>query len=65
MLRAFAYWSSDGREIMGVSVWDSKESCDRWRSSPAEARRRETMDPFLEDETEAFYEGRELTIPDG
>jgi heme-degrading monooxygenase HmoA len=63
MERAFAYWSTDGREVMGVSFWDSKESCDRWRDSDAEARRREAIAPYLEEESEAFYEGRELGMP--
>ena len=63
--RAFAYWSADGREVMGVSLWDSKDSCDHWRASAAEARRREAMAPFIEEETEAFYEGRELGLPGG
>ena len=26
-----AYWSEDGQEIIGVSFWDLKESCDAWR----------------------------------
>jgi heme-degrading monooxygenase HmoA len=28
LARAYAYWSEDGQEIIGVSFWDSKESCD-------------------------------------
>jgi heme-degrading monooxygenase HmoA len=63
--RAFAYWSADGREVTGVSFWDSKDSCDRWRAGDAEARRREAMAPYVEKETEAFYEGRELGLPEG
>lgn len=63
MERAFAYWSTDGSEVMGVSFWDSKASCDRWRESDEEARRREAMAPFVTEETEAFYEGRELGMP--
>ena len=41
MVRAYAYWSDDEQQIIGVSFWDSKESCDAWRASEAEARRRE------------------------
>jgi heme-degrading monooxygenase HmoA len=63
MERAFAYWSLDGSEVMGVSFWDSQGSCDRWRDSEAEGRRREAMAPFVVEETEAFYEGRELGLP--
>jgi heme-degrading monooxygenase HmoA len=63
MDRAFAYWSPEGDEVMGVSFWDSKEACDRFRGSDEEARRREAMGPYIESETEAFYEGRELRLP--
>ena len=38
MLRAYAYWSDDEQQIIGVSFWASKESCDAWRASAAEAR---------------------------
>ncbi len=33
MLRAYAYWSQDEQEIVGVSFWASKESCEAWRAS--------------------------------
>ncbi|GAA3373679.1 hypothetical protein GCM10020367_34560 [Streptomyces sannanensis] len=65
MSRAFAYWSEDGQEVIGVSFWDSKESCDVWRASDHETRRREAMAPFIEEEKEAFYRGRELVVPEG
>jgi heme-degrading monooxygenase HmoA len=63
MLRAYAYWSDDEQQIIGVSFWDSKQSCDAWRASEAEARRREAMAPHVVDEQEAFYRGRELIVP--
>jgi heme-degrading monooxygenase HmoA len=63
MRRAYAYWSEDGQEVVGVSFWDSKESCDAWRVSEAEARRRDAMAPHVAEEREAFYRGRELAIP--
>ena len=63
LARAYAYWSEDGQEIIGVSFWDSKESCDAWRASEAEERRREAMAPYVLDAQEAFYRGRELGIP--
>ncbi len=58
--RAYAYWSEDGQEIIGVSFWDSKEACDSWRASDTEKRRREAMAPYVVDEREGFYRGREL-----
>ena len=45
--RAFAYWSDEGVEVIGVSFWDTKESCDAWRASEAEARRRVAMAPYV------------------
>jgi heme-degrading monooxygenase HmoA len=60
MLRAYAYWSEDERQIIGVSFWASKESRETWRASEAEARRREAMAPHVLDEQEAIYRGRDL-----
>jgi len=64
MLRAYAYWSEDEREITGVSFWVSKESCEAWRSSASEDRRREAMASCVLGEQERFYRGRELHVPD-
>ncbi|MBT2477554.1 antibiotic biosynthesis monooxygenase [Streptomyces sp. ISL-94] len=64
MRRAFAYWSEDGQEITGVSLWDSRDACDAWRSSDAEKQRREAMAPYVVEEREGFYRGGELTVPD-
>ena len=63
LARAYAYWSEDGQEIVGVSFWDTKESCDAWRDSDAENRRRQAMEPYVLEAEEAFYRGRELGIP--
>ena len=63
LARAYAYWSEDGQEIVGVSFWDTKESCDAWRNSEAEKRRRQAMKPYVLEAEEAFYRGRELGIP--
>lgn len=63
MLRAYAYWSDDEQEIIGVSFWASKEACEAWRASGAEARRRAAMAPYVLSERESFYRGRELAVP--
>jgi heme-degrading monooxygenase HmoA len=63
MLRAFAYWPDDEQQVIGMSFWASKQSCDAWRASQAEARRREAMAPHVLGEQEAFYQGRELIVP--
>ena len=62
--RAYAYWSEDEQEVIGVSFWESKQACDGWRGSETEARRREAMAPYVVDEREAFYRGRELALPE-
>ena len=53
----------DEKEIVGVSFWASKESCEAWRAPKAEARRRAAMAPCVLGEQEAFYRGRELVVP--
>jgi heme-degrading monooxygenase HmoA len=63
MHHAYAYWTEDGEEVTGVSFWDSKESCLAWRSSAGEAQRRSAMAPYVIDEDEAFYRGRQLALP--
>ena len=65
MLRAYAYWSEDGQEVVGVSFWASREACDAWRASEAEMNRRAAMAPYVIAEQEAFYRGRELVVPAG
>jgi Antibiotic biosynthesis monooxygenase len=64
MHRAYAYWSDDEQEVVGVSFWASKEACEAWRASDTEARRREAMAPYVVEEREAFYRGRELALPE-
>lgn len=63
MLRAYECFSADRNEVVGVSVWDSYESRERYRSSQVEAERREAMAPFVEAESSGLYLGRELHIP--
>lgn len=63
MLRAYAYWSDDQQEVIGVSVWESQDSCDAFRASWEETRRRAAMSPYVLSEQEGFYRGRELIVP--
>jgi hypothetical protein len=63
MTRAFEWVSDDERTVVGVSHWDSEESCNGYRSSAAEAERRERMAPYVESEVSNTYSGRELSIP--
>ena len=62
LLHAYAYWSDDGQEVIGVSSWTSRESCDAWRASSEEAHRRAAMAPYVLSEQEGFYRGRELVV---
>ena len=63
MLRAYELASPDGNTVVGVSVWDSTESRDRYRTSEVESARRAAMAPFVLEEHSGFYVGRELKIP--
>jgi hypothetical protein len=63
MLRAYECYSSDGREVIGISIWDSPESRDRYRLSEVETKRRQAMASFVIEESSGFYVGRELGIP--
>lgn len=63
MLRAYECYSADGNEVVGISIWDSAESRERYRLSDVEAERRRAMAPFVVEERAGFYTGRELKIP--
>ncbi len=63
LLRADAWRGEGGEEIVGVSFWESKEACDRYRASDVEARRREAMGPHVLEERSKTYRGRELGVP--
>ena len=51
-------------EVVGISIWDSPESRERFRLSEVEAERRRLMAPFVIEERAGFYTGRELRIPE-
>ena len=63
MLRAYECYSADGNEVVGISIWDSAESRERYRASDIEAERRNAMAPFVEAESSGVYVARELKIP--
>jgi heme-degrading monooxygenase HmoA len=65
MLRAYELTSPDGNEVVGISVWESAESRDRYRLSEVESERRRAMAPYVLEEVSGFYLGRELKIPRG
>ena len=64
MIRAYELTSVDGDEVVGIAIWDSPESRERFRLSGIEAERRQAMAPFVIEERSGFYIGRELTIPE-
>jgi hypothetical protein len=63
MLRAYECYAPAGSEVVGISIWDSPESRNRFRLSETEKERRQAMEPFVVDENSGFYVGRELKIP--
>jgi len=65
MLRAYECFSEERSEVVGISIWDSLESRERYRLSEVEAARRQAMAPFVNAESSGVYVGRELQIPKG
>jgi heme-degrading monooxygenase HmoA len=63
MLRAYEFYAEDRSEVVGLSVWDSLESRERYRLSDVEEERRRAMAPFVVEEHSGVYTGRELHIP--
>ena len=63
MLRAYECYSLDGDEVVGIAIWDSQESRERFRRSEVESERRQAMAPFVVEERSGFYTARELKIP--
>ena len=65
MVRAYECFAEDRNEVVGISVWDSFESRERYRASDVEEERRRAMAPFVEAESSGVYVSRELHIPRG
>jgi hypothetical protein len=63
MLRAYECYAPESNEVVGISIWDSPESRDRYRTSDVESERRQAMAPYVLEEHSGFYIGRELKIP--
>lgn len=54
MLHAYAYRSDDEQEIIEVSSWVFRDSCDMWGASCEETRRRAAIAPCILSEQEGF-----------
>ena len=63
MVRAYECFSEERNEVVGISVWDSVASRERYRLSEVEGERQRAMAPFVEAESSGLYVGRELEIP--
>ena len=63
MLRAYEGDGTDRSDIVGIAIFESRESLDTYRLSDVEAERREAMAPYVESESSVVYDGRELEIP--
>jgi hypothetical protein len=63
MLHAYECFAEDRDEVVGISIWDSLGSRDRYRLSDVEAERQRAMGPYVEAESSGVYSGRELRIP--
>jgi heme-degrading monooxygenase HmoA len=62
MLRASECCSGDRTEVVGISIWDSLESRERYRLSDVERKRHQAMAPYSVDKSAGIYLGRELAI---
>ena len=65
MVRAYECFSEERSEVVGISIWDSLESRERYRASDVEAERQRAMSPFVAAESSGVYVGRELKLPAG
>jgi hypothetical protein len=63
MVWAYECFSEEANQVIGISIWDSLESRERYRLSDVETERRQAMAPFVEAESSGIYVGRELKIP--
>ncbi|SFY34596.1 hypothetical protein OH786_18425 [Streptomyces atratus] len=48
--------------VAAVKSGQNGEACDSWRASAPETQRREAMTPYIVEEQECFYHGRELGV---
>src|SRR2546423_15110678 len=64
MLRAYECYSADGNEVVGISIWDSVESRERYRLSAVEAERRRAMAPLVIEEGAGLCTGPEVANPE-
>ena len=62
MVRAYECFSEERSAVVGISIWDSFESRERYRLSEVEAERQRAMAPYVEAESSGLYVGRELGI---
>jgi heme-degrading monooxygenase HmoA len=63
LVAAYVLYAEEGDEVVGISIWDSAEACERYRDSDVETRREAAMDPYVLEERSSFYIGRELGVP--
>ena len=63
MLWAYECFSEEANQVIGISIWDSLESREGYRTSDVETERRQAMAPYVDGESSGIYIGRELKIP--
>jgi len=63
MAWAYECFSEEANQVVGISIWDSVDSRERYRVSDVESERRQAMAPYVEAESSGMYVGRELKIP--
>jgi heme-degrading monooxygenase HmoA len=63
LVRAYVLYAEEGNQVVGISIWDSAEACQRFRDSDVEAQREAAMDLFVLEQRSRYYTGRELGLP--
>src|SRR5438094_10069666 len=55
MLRAYECYSPDGNEVVGISIWDSLESRERFRLTQADCERSQAIASHRDDDGAGFF----------
>jgi heme-degrading monooxygenase HmoA len=63
MLWAYECFAEESNQVVGISIWESLDSRERYRLSEVETERRQAMAPYVEAESSGVYVGRELKMP--
>lgn len=59
----YAVQFDDPRRVLGISIWESREACDSYRSSQLENERSQRMNSLVESvDFSNYYEAEEIDV---